>query len=115
MSNDFNFDPASADKPEDQASPSDVGGVTEDPKAKGKGKKKKGKEKKAKAKKTKTKAKRKRSSSASDQSGPKIPQFNMYTSMLLISLLCLTVASLLLYLELARYGDFPWWKTDGIG
>lgn len=43
------------------------------------------------------------------------PQFNIYTMMLLISLLAIITACILLYLELQPYGDFmKWWDTAGV-
>lgn len=40
-------------------------------------------------------------------------QLNVYTVMLIVAFLAITTASLLLYLELRRWGEgFPWWKAD---
>ncbi len=39
------------------------------------------------------------------------PRSNVYTMMLVISLIATITASLLLYWELNRYGTFPQWKT----
>ena len=38
---------------------------------------------------------------------------NVYTVMLILSFVALFMACLLLYLELARYGPIPSWKTEG--
>lgn len=113
MSNDFDFNLDANDTPSD-LEPAPV--ETEDD---GKGKKKKAKKTKAKkekpkrekAKKEKRPKRAKRSSPAASV-GPKIPQFNVYTSMLLVALICLSIASLMLYLELNTYGSFPQWKTE---
>ena len=44
----------------------------------------------------------------------KPPKFNVYTGVLALSLLALTIACLLLYMELSSYpGDFgTWWKIQ---
>jgi hypothetical protein len=39
-------------------------------------------------------------------------QLNVYTVMLIVSFCCICIASLLLYLELRRWGSFPWWKAE---
>lgn len=39
---------------------------------------------------------------------------NVYTIMLVVAFLCITVACVILYLELKEYGAYPWWKTGGI-
>jgi len=39
------------------------------------------------------------------------PDTDVYTVMLIISLISILTACLLLYLELARYGNYPWWKA----
>lgn len=41
------------------------------------------------------------------------PKINVYTMMLIIAFLALSIACLLLYLELRRWGSFPWWRTVG--
>lgn len=77
----------------------------------GKKKKKKKKEKKPKktrAKKTKTKKTREPREARADR--PK-PAFNVYTVMLAVALAAISVACLLLYLELTTYGDFPWYRA----
>jgi hypothetical protein len=40
---------------------------------------------------------------------------NVYTVMLIVAFLALTIASLLLYLELTQWGSFPWWKAESGG
>lgn len=39
------------------------------------------------------------------------PGMNVYTIMLMISLAAISLACLLLWMELGTYGDYPWWKT----
>ena len=39
-------------------------------------------------------------------------QLNVYTVMLIVAFCAVTVACLLLYLELRRWGSFPWWKAE---
>ncbi len=39
------------------------------------------------------------------------PGMNIYTVMLILSLVCISLACLLLWSELRSYGDFPWWKV----
>ena len=41
-------------------------------------------------------------------------KLSIYTMMLLISFLAITTACLLLYLELRRWGDYPWWSTEEV-
>jgi hypothetical protein len=41
-------------------------------------------------------------------------QWDVYTVMLGISLLAVSIACLLLLLELQQYSPFPWWRTSGI-
>ena len=36
---------------------------------------------------------------------------NVYTVMLIISFFCIVVACVLLWLELNRWGSYPWWDT----
>lgn len=38
---------------------------------------------------------------------------NVYTVMLIISFICIVTACILLYIELTRWGEFPWWNTSG--
>ena len=35
---------------------------------------------------------------------------NVYTVMLIVAFCAISIACLLLYLELRRWGSFPWWK-----
>ncbi len=42
-------------------------------------------------------------------------QLNVYTVMLLVSFCAILTAVLLLYLELRRWGTFPWWKAEAGG
>jgi len=37
---------------------------------------------------------------------------NVYTMMLIISFICIATASVLLYNEIQRWGDYPWWETN---
>jgi hypothetical protein len=37
---------------------------------------------------------------------------NVYTVMLIISFICIVTACILLYVELTRWGSYPWWKTS---
>ena len=39
-------------------------------------------------------------------------QLNVYTVMLIIAFFAIATASLLFYLELRRWGSFPWWKAE---
>lgn len=71
---------------------------------------KKAKPKKAKAKKAK-KTKTKKSKSSSPAVALEKPGMNVYTVMLMLALLAMTVACMVLYMELGRFGDYPWWKT----
>lgn len=41
-------------------------------------------------------------------------RLNVYTVMLILSFLALCIASILLYMELQRWGSFPWWNTQGL-
>ena len=34
---------------------------------------------------------------------------NIYTVMLILSFLALTTGAILLYMELSKYGPYPWW------
>ena len=34
---------------------------------------------------------------------------NIYTVMLILAFLALTTGSILLYMELTKYGPYPWW------
>jgi hypothetical protein len=37
---------------------------------------------------------------------------NVYTMMLIISFICIVTACVLLYMELKRWGNYPWWNTS---
>ncbi|MHB0960712.1 MAG: hypothetical protein ACYC6N_15765 [Pirellulaceae bacterium] len=37
---------------------------------------------------------------------------NVYTVMLIVAFFAISIACLLLYLELKRWGSFPWWKAQ---
>lgn len=39
------------------------------------------------------------------------PKADVYTMMLIVSLIAITVACVMLYLEGSSYGTWPWWKT----
>ena len=41
----------------------------------------------------------------------KIKSTDIYTVMLILALVAIGVACILLYLEVARYGEFPWWRV----
>lgn len=38
-------------------------------------------------------------------------RLNVYTMMLIISFIAICTAIVLLYMELNKYGAYPWWKT----
>ncbi len=37
---------------------------------------------------------------------------NVYTVMLIISFFCIVTACMLLYMELTKWGAYPWWNTS---
>lgn len=39
------------------------------------------------------------------------PDTDVYTVMLIIAFIGILTACLLLYIELSRYGSYPWWKA----
>ena len=42
------------------------------------------------------------------------PRLNVYTMMLLLSFIALLVGTILLVMELSKYGEFlDWWNTQG--
>jgi hypothetical protein len=45
----------------------------------------------------------------SDAPAPK-QELDVYTVMLIISFVCIVTATILLYIELDRWGPFPWWS-----
>ena len=57
------------------------------------------------------------SEEASDESTDKKREFSIYDAMLLVSLICIGMATLLLIFELRRFGNFPFsfpWRTDEV-
>jgi len=38
-------------------------------------------------------------------------RLNVYTMMLILSFVAICIASTLLYMELNRFGNYPWWNT----
>jgi len=36
---------------------------------------------------------------------------NVYTVMLIISFICIVTSCVVLYMELKRWGNYPWWNT----
>lgn len=54
--------------------------------------------------------------SLGNPSGVEVPaqkqRLNVYTVMLIISFICIITATILLYVELERWGSFPWWNTQ---
>ena len=43
------------------------------------------------------------------------PGTNIYTVMLILSFCAIVMACVLLYLELNRFGNYPWWQTGAGG
>jgi len=43
------------------------------------------------------------------------PGTNVYTVMLILSFCAIVVACTLLYVELTRFGNYPWWQTGAGG
>ena len=55
------------------------------------------------------------SSTASPQGAQKTHQkqrINVYTIMLLVSFIAISLACVALYFELEKYGKYPWWDTN---
>lgn len=48
---------------------------------------------------------------SSDKAGRK-SSLNIYTVMLLMSFIALTIGAILLFMELQRFGDWPQWRTS---
>ena len=50
------------------------------------------------------------------RAGPDAPVqkqgLNVYTMMLVVSFIAMTIASVMMYLELQKYGTYPWWDTS---
>lgn len=38
------------------------------------------------------------------------PETDVYTVMLVVSLIAVVTGIILLYLEVSRYGEYPWWQ-----
>ncbi|MCA9215724.1 MAG: hypothetical protein KDB27_21815 [Planctomycetales bacterium] len=80
-------------------------------------KRKSAKDKPAKPKKSK-KAKAAKPAKAKKEKTPRVksdivvqkPDTDVYTVMLVIAFISILTACLLLYIELSRYGSYPWWK-----
>lgn len=55
--------------------------------------------------------------SSSNQAGDVVQKqgTNVYTWMLVLSFVAITVAALLLLAELQSYGDFPWYRPPAAG
>jgi hypothetical protein len=69
----------------------------------------------AKSKKTKVKAKKERKPKAVKAKSDIVvqkPDTDVYTVMLIISFISILTACLLLYIELSRYGSYPWWNAS---
>ena len=77
------------------------------------------KEKPAKAKKSK-KEKAAKPKKAKKEKTPRVksdivvqkPDTDVYTVMLIIAFISILTACLLLYIELSRYGSYPWWNAS---
>lgn len=39
---------------------------------------------------------------------------SIYTMMLLLAFVATTIGWVVLWLELREYGEYPWWRTDGV-
>ncbi len=52
------------------------------------------------------------SANARDRGVVQKQQLNVYTVMLIVASCAILIACLLLYLELRRWGKFPWWKAE---
>jgi hypothetical protein len=40
---------------------------------------------------------------------------NIYTVMLLLAFVAIVTASIVLYVNLQQYGEYPWWNTSSVG
>jgi hypothetical protein len=49
--------------------------------------------------------------SSANQPAVQKPGSNIYTVMLILSFCFIVTATVILSLELAKFGDYPWWKT----
>ena len=55
-------------------------------------------------------------SSANPASPPaQKPGTNIYTVMLILAFCFIVTATIVLSLELAKFGDYPWWKVSASG
>ena len=54
-------------------------------------------------------------SSANPNIGAPKPGTNVYTVMLILSFCALLTATMLLAMELNRFGSYPWWKATAGG
>jgi len=54
-------------------------------------------------------------SSAANPPAAQKPGPNVYTVMLIVSFLSIVTACVLLYMELNRFGNYPWWQTGAGG
>jgi hypothetical protein len=41
------------------------------------------------------------------------PGTNIYTVMLILAFCAIFLACIILYVELLRFGNYPWWQTSG--
>jgi hypothetical protein len=39
---------------------------------------------------------------------------SVYTMMLILAFVAISIGCVVLWFELQEYGEFPWWKTDGV-
>jgi hypothetical protein len=53
--------------------------------------------------------------SSANQPVAQKPGSNIYTVMLILSFCFIVTATVILSLELAKFGDFPWWKVTAAG
>ena len=51
------------------------------------------------------------SSSSPGQPAVKKQAINVYTVMLILAFMALVTGTVLMSMELNRYGEYPWWKT----
>jgi hypothetical protein len=52
------------------------------------------------------------SSSPTTQPTPQ-RKMNVYTFMLIVSFVAISLGAILLFTELMKYGSYPWWSTSG--
>ena len=53
--------------------------------------------------------------SSANQPAATKPGTNIYTVMLILSFCFIVTATVILSLELARFGDYPWWRITSAG